>query len=49
VGYLLTPVAAAAGDASNCRRFTLKTTSGSKMRTTERLACRSGEGTWAIK
>jgi surface antigen len=49
VGYLLTPVAAAAGDASNCRRFTLKTTYGSKVRSSERLACRSGEGTWTMR
>ena len=49
VGYLLTPVAAAAGDAANCRRFKLKTTYGSKARTSEGLACRSGEGTWAVK
>ena len=49
VGYLLTPVAAAAGDAAGCRRFKLKTTYGSKGRTSERLACRSGEGTWTIR
>lgn len=48
VGYLLTPVAAAVGDATNCRRFTLKTTYGSKARTSEGRACRSGEGTWTI-
>ncbi|HEY7639731.1 MAG TPA: glycine zipper 2TM domain-containing protein [Steroidobacteraceae bacterium] len=49
VGYLLTPVAAATGDAANCRRFTLKASSGSKARTSEKLACRSGEGTWTIQ
>ena len=49
VGYLLTPVAAATGDAANCRRFTLKTSYGSKVRTSEQLACRSGEGTWTIR
>jgi surface antigen len=49
VGYLLTPVAAAAGDAENCRRYTLQTTYGSKSRTSEGRACRTGEGTWMIK
>jgi surface antigen len=49
VGYLLTPVAAASGDAAGCRRFTLKTTFGSKARTSERLACRTGEGTWMLR
>ena len=48
VGYLLTPVAAAAGDAANCRRYTLKTSYGNKLRTTEGRACRTGEGTWTI-
>jgi surface antigen len=48
VGYLLTPVAAAVGDAANCRRYTLKTSYGSKLRTTEGRACRTGEGTWTI-
>jgi surface antigen len=49
VGYLLTPVAAAAGDAADCRRFTLKTSFGSKAHTSQRLACRSGEGTWTLR
>jgi surface antigen len=49
VGYLLTPVAAVVGDATNCRRFKLQTTYGSKSRTSEGRACRTGEGTWTIQ
>jgi surface antigen len=49
VGYLLTPVAAAAGDAANCRRYALTTSYGSKARTSTGLACRTGEGTWTIR
>lgn len=49
VGYLLTPVASAAGDAANCRRFKLTATYGSKARTSEQVACRSGGGTWTVR
>jgi surface antigen len=49
VGYLLTPVAATAGDAASCRRFTIKRTLDSKSRTSEGRACRTGEGTWTIQ
>jgi surface antigen len=49
VGYLLTPLAAAKGDAPGCRRYTLQATLDGRSRTSEGRACRSGEGTWAIK
>jgi surface antigen len=49
VGYLLTPLAAAKGDAAGCRRYTLQATLDGRSRTSEGRACRSGEGTWAIK
>ena len=49
VGYLLTPLAAVKGDAPGCRRFTLQATLDGRARTSEGRACRTGEGTWAIK
>jgi surface antigen len=49
VGYLLTPLAAAKGDAAGCRRYTLQATLDGRSRTSEGRAGRTGEGTWAIK
>jgi surface antigen len=49
VGYLLTPLAAIKGDPRDCRRFTLQATLDGRSRTSEGRACRTGEGTWAIK
>jgi len=49
VSYLLTPLAVVKGDPTDCRRFKLQTTLDGKSRTSESRACRTGEGTWAIK
>jgi surface antigen len=49
VGYLLTPLAGVKGDPSDCRRYTLQSTFDGRSRTSEGRACRTGDGTWAIK
>ena len=49
VGYLLTPLAAVKGDPRECRRFTLQASLDGRSRTSEGRACRTGDGTWAIK
>jgi surface antigen len=49
VNYVLTPLAAVKGDPSDCRRYTLQATLDGKSRTSQGRACRTGEGTWAIK
>jgi surface antigen len=49
VGYVLTPLAVVKGDPGDCRRFTLQATLDGKARTSDGRACRTGDGTWAIK
>ena len=49
VNYVLTPLAVAKTDPRDCRRFTLQATFEGKSRTSESRACRTGDGTWAIK
>ena len=49
VAYVLTPLAAVKGDPSGCRRYALQSTFDGSARTSNGLACRTGDGTWAIK
>jgi surface antigen len=49
VGYVLTPLAAVKGDPAGCRRYTLQTAFDGRSRTSDGRACRTGDGTWAIK
>ncbi len=49
VSYVLTPLAAVKGDPGDCRRYTLQATLDGRSRTSEGRACRTGDGTWAIK
>jgi surface antigen len=49
VSYLLTPLAAAKGDPTECRRYTLQASADGRSRTSEGRACRTGDGTWAVK
>lgn len=49
VAYVLTPLAAVKGDPGGCRRYTLQATFDGRARTTDGRACRTGDGTWAIK
>lgn len=49
VGYVLTPLAAVKGDPSDCRRYSLQATLDGRSRTSDGRACRTGNGTWAIK
>lgn len=49
VAYVLTPLASARGDSNDCRRFNLQTTFDGRSRTSEGRACRTGEGTWAMR
>jgi surface antigen len=48
VSYLLTPLAPAAGDTKDCRRFTIKASRDSKSQTSKGRACRSADGTWKM-
>ena len=48
VSYLLTPMALAAGDSKNCRRFSLKASSGKKEQKSNGRACRDSSGTWKM-
>jgi surface antigen len=49
VSYVLAPLAAVKGDPIDCRRYTLQASADGRSRTSEGRACRSGDGTWAIK
>ena len=49
VSYVLTPLAAVKGDPIDCRRYTLQASADGKSRKSEGRACRTGDGTWAIK
>lgn len=49
VSYVLTPLATLKGDPGDCRRFTLQATLDGKARNSDGRACRTGDGTWAIK
>ena len=49
VSYLLTPLAAVKGDPGGCRRYTLQVTLDGRSRNSDGRACRTGDGTWAIK
>ena len=49
VAYVLTPLAAVKGDPSACRRYTVQATLDGRSRTSDGRACRTGDGTWAIK
>ena len=49
VSYLLTPLAAVKGDPGDCRRFKLQATFDGRAHVSDGRACRTGEGTWAIK
>jgi surface antigen len=46
VSYLVTPLALVAGDAKNCRRFSIKVTSNGKAHTSSGRACRDTAGAW---
>jgi surface antigen len=48
VSYLLTPLAPAAGDTKDCRRFTIKASRDGKAETSKGRACRSADGTWKM-
>jgi surface antigen len=48
VSYVLTPLAPAAGDSKDCRRFSIKATRDSKSQTSKGRACRSGDGSWQM-
>jgi surface antigen len=49
VSYVLTPLAAVKGDPSDCRRYTLQASLDGRSRNSDGRACRTGDGTWAIK
>lgn len=49
VNFVLTPRAALKGDPQDCRRYTLQATLDDRASTSEGRACRTGDGTWAIK
>lgn len=48
VNYVLTPLAAIAGDSKDCRRFAIKATHGGKSKTSKGRACRGSEGNWKM-
>lgn len=48
VNYVLTPLAAAAGDSKDCRRFTIRATHEGKSKTSKGRACRGAEGNWKM-
>jgi surface antigen len=49
VAYVLTPLAPARGDSNDCRRFNLQTTLDGRSKSSAGRACRTGEGTWAMR
>ena len=48
VNYVLTALAAAAGDTKDCRRFTIKASRDGKSQTSKGRACRGGDGSWKM-
>jgi surface antigen len=48
VNYVLTPLAAAAGDSKDCRRFSIKASHQGKAKTSKGRACRSSDGSWKM-
>lgn len=48
VNYVLTPLAAVAGDTKECRRFSIKASRDGKSKTSKGRACRGPDGSWKM-
>ena len=48
VSYVLTPLAASAGDTKDCRRFSIKASRDGKSKTSKGRACRTADGSWKM-